>query len=168
MVIWEHNRAYYLNSLVFTHDSFETGGQNLFKKVLAPNLLLQLLSLWDDIFNYHFPFQFRLNSAQNFNVRACVGRARSVSLHTSQPLILVLMAEREYSIASPLRAHIPEQKNRLQHTAPAHARAALHTHTHTHTHTWLTHTLRYCGLKSLWGKHTLPQRNNTHIFIQPP
>lgn len=36
--------------------------------------------------------------------------------------------------------------------------------THTHIYTWLTHTLRYCGLKSLkgGGGHTLPQRNNIH------
>lgn len=37
------------------HDSFETGGQNLFQ-VLAPNLLLQLLSLWDDIFKLSLSF----------------------------------------------------------------------------------------------------------------
>ncbi len=129
--------------------------------------LLSFLVFLGQCFCFCFPFHYEQFTLLSITVCVCVSAKLGASAFTAQSFWFLPNGWEEYSIVCPLQAHIPEQKNRLQHTAPAHAKAALHTPAHTHTHIHDSHTLHYCGLKSL-RENTPCNNTHTHTYTYYP
>lgn len=122
-------------------------------------------SIFTFFFHYYCVYFFLFCSALHLNTGVCCRAELRASVFTAQSFWFLANGWEEYSIVCPLQAHIPELKNRLQHTTPAHAKAALHTHTYTHdSHTHCV-TVAWSHSKG-GGTHPATKKQYTHRDIR--
>lgn len=114
-----------------------------------------------------FKVSILLSSALNTGEGVCVCVCQLSSEHLSSRLRasdFVLMAERSTVLCVP-SGHTYLSRKTGDSTPPLHTPRQYYTHTHD------SHTLRYCGLKSLRGNtpcNRETMHTQTHTNVQPP